>query len=145
MTIAPLPEANRFQFSPDLQICRILNGMWQMSGAHGPIDPEKAVESMFAYIDSGFTTWDLADHYGPAEDFIGDFRLRLANRKGPEAVENLQAFTKWVPRPGPMAREWVEQNINKSLRRMDVESLLQSFGSSAALEVGCRTMPRPDA
>lgn len=25
-----------------LEICRILNGMWQVSGAHGPVDPEKA-------------------------------------------------------------------------------------------------------
>ena len=72
-----LPETSRFQFNPDFQICRILNGVWQVSGAHGHIDPEKAVESMFPYLDSGFTTWDLADHYGPAEDFIGEFRRRV--------------------------------------------------------------------
>ena len=29
---------------------------------------------MFQYMDPGFTTWDLANHYGPAEDFIGEFR-----------------------------------------------------------------------
>ena len=70
----PLPPSSRIQLAPDLQICRILNGMWQVSGGHGSIDPENAVDSMLGYLDSGFTTWDLADHYGPAEDFIGEFR-----------------------------------------------------------------------
>ena len=119
----PLRESSRFQFSPDLQICRILNGMWQVSGGHGHIHPETAVESMFAYLDSRFTTWDLADHYGPAEDFIGEFRRRLAARGGPDSMADIKAFTKWVPNPGPMDRSLVDENINRSLRRMDVECL----------------------
>ena len=119
----PTPPSRRIQLATDLQICRALNGMWQVSGAHGHIDPEKAVESMFSYLDAGFTTWDLADHYGPAEDFIGEFRRRLADRRGSDTTTGIQAFTKWVPNPGPMDRSWVEENINKSLRRMDVESL----------------------
>ena len=119
----PTPPSRRIQLATDLQICRTLNGMWQVSGSHGHIDPEKAVESMFSYLDAGFTTWDLADHYGPAEDFIGEFRRRLADRRGSDTTTGIQAFTKWVPNPGPMDRSWVEENINKSLRRMDVESL----------------------
>ena len=75
-----LPASRRFQFTDDLSICRILNGMWQVSGAHGRIEPARAVEEMFAYHDAGFTTWDLADHYGPAEDFVGEFRRRFAAR-----------------------------------------------------------------
>ena len=35
----PLPAESQFQFTPDMRICRILNGMWQVSGAHGRIDP----------------------------------------------------------------------------------------------------------
>ena len=65
--MSTLPSS-RIQLTTDLQIYRVLNGMWQVSGSHGHIDPEKAVESMFSYLDAGFTTWDLADHYGPAED-----------------------------------------------------------------------------
>ena len=72
----PLPPSSRFQLAADLSMCRVLNGMWQVSGAHGAIEPESAVESMFAYLDSGLTTWDLADHYGPAEEFVGEFRRR---------------------------------------------------------------------
>ena len=78
---------------------------------------------MFDYLDSGFTTWDLADHYGPAEDFIGEFRRRLAATRGPEAPSTIQAFTKWVPHPAPMTRRIVEESIGVSLRRMDVEAL----------------------
>nr|WP_250124041.1 hypothetical protein [Chroococcidiopsis sp. CCMEE 29] len=57
-----LPELSRLQLTPDLNICRVLNGMWQVSGAHGDIDSKGAIASMFQYMDAGFTTWDLADH-----------------------------------------------------------------------------------
>ena len=118
-----IAETSRLQLTSDLRICRVLNGMWQVSGAHGHIDRESAVQSMFDYLDSGFTTWDLADHYGPAEDFIGEFRRRLLDSRGEEAMSNLQAFTKWVPRPSQMTRKLVEDNIAISLRRMDTETL----------------------
>src|SRR6266542_3187737 len=108
---------------PPLNCVRILNGMWQVSGAHGPIDPTRAVERMLAYHDAGLTTWDLADHYGPAEDFIGGFRRRLAQSRGVDAVGEVQAFTKWVPRPGPMTRSVVEAAVDRSRRRMDVDTL----------------------
>lgn len=118
-----LPKSSRLQFTPDLNICRVLNGMWQVSGAHGRIEPKSAIASMFDYMDAGFTTWDLADHYGPAEDFIGEFRRKLVATRGEDALSNLQAFTKWVPRPTKMTRRLVEQNIDRSLKRMGVETL----------------------
>ena len=106
-----------------MSICRLLNGMWQVSGAHGHIDQKAAIQNMFDYVDAGFTTWDLADHYGPAEDFIGEFRRQLIATRGEDAWSNIQAFTKWVPRPGRMTRQIVEDNIARSLRRMDVDTL----------------------
>src|SRR6266849_6244516 len=118
-----LPDSARFQFTPDMTICRLLNGMWQVSGAHGHIDPKCALEEMFTYHDAGFTTWDLADHYGPAEDFIGNFRREFAARRGDAPLAQIQAFTKWVPSPGAMTRPVVEQAIGVSLRRMGVGRL----------------------
>lgn len=120
MTLAAAAYA---QFTPDLQICRLLNGMWQVSGAHGRIDPQGAIAMMFQYLDAGFTTWDLADHYGPAEDFIGEFRRQLTATRGEDASALIQAFTKWVPRPSKMTRQIVEENINISLHRMDTAVL----------------------
>ncbi len=118
-----LPQEAHLRFVENLPICRVVNGMWQVSGAHGRIDPEAALDAMVAYHNAGFTTWDLADHYGPAEDFIGEFRRRLAAERGDAALAEIQAFTKWVPRPGPMTREIVENNVGISLRRMGVERL----------------------
>jgi aryl-alcohol dehydrogenase-like predicted oxidoreductase len=94
--------------------------MWQVSGAHGRIDREKALAAMAAYTDAGFTTWDLADHYGPAEDFVGEFRRR---RGDDAALSGLQFFTKWVPRPGPMTPAVVTSAVDVSRRRMATEML----------------------
>jgi aryl-alcohol dehydrogenase-like predicted oxidoreductase len=118
-----LPASSRVGLAPDLSICRVLNGMWQVSGAHGAIDPRRAVDAMFAYHDAGFTTWDLADHYGPAEDFIGAFRRRFAADRGEARLGDIQAFTKWVPPPGPMTRPVVEEAVGVSLRRMGTDRL----------------------
>lgn len=118
-----LPASSRFPFTDDLNICRVLNGMWQVSGAHGAIDPSRAIAEMFAYHEAGFTTWDLADHYGPAEDFVGEFRREFAKRYGAERLSEIQAFTKWVPRPGRITRQMVDAAIGRSLKRMGVECL----------------------
>ena len=118
-----LPAESYQQLTPDLRICRVLNGLWQVSGAHGRIDPKMAIKEMFDYVDAGFSTWDLADHYGPAEDFIGEFRRQFVATRGADAWSSIQAFTKWVPRPGRMTRNIVENAINISLRRMDVPTL----------------------
>jgi aryl-alcohol dehydrogenase-like predicted oxidoreductase len=112
-----------YQLASDLTICRIVNGMWQVAGGHGYIDHELAIADMMRYHDAGFTTWDLADIYGPAEDFIGEFRSRLLALKGKEEVDRIQALTKWVPQPGRITRSIVNENIQRSLRRMSVSSL----------------------
>jgi aryl-alcohol dehydrogenase-like predicted oxidoreductase len=78
---------------------------------------------MFSYHGAGFTTWDLADHYGPAEDFVGAFRRQFAARYGVERLSEIQAFTKWVPQPGRMTRRVVEDAVAVSLSRMGVDCL----------------------
>ncbi|WP_051038488.1 aldo/keto reductase [Gloeocapsa sp. PCC 7428] len=123
LIVTILPTSSRLQFTEDLNICRILNGMWQVSGGHGRINPQVAIQNMFEYKTAGFTTWDLADHYGPAEDFIGEFRRQLAAKYGKAALSEIQAFTKWVPRPGRMTKKIVAENIDISRRRMDTETL----------------------
>jgi aryl-alcohol dehydrogenase-like predicted oxidoreductase len=108
-----------YQLAPNLKICRILNGMWQVAGAHGRINPLVAVEEMDKYRHAGFTTWDLADIYGPAEDFVGDFRRRLPEHER----EKIQALTKWVPEPQRITRQFAQASIDRSLKRMGVSSL----------------------
>jgi aryl-alcohol dehydrogenase-like predicted oxidoreductase len=108
-----------YELAPNLMICRILNGMWQVAGGHGPIDPKVAVEEMVKYHNRGFTTWDLADIYGPAEDFIGAFRNRLPEQKR----QDVQALTKWVPEPQRITHQIAQASMERSLKRMGVSSL----------------------
>lgn len=98
----------------DLKICRIINGMWQVAGGHGYIEPAKAVSEMTLYHDSGLYTWDMADIYGPAEEFYGRF-----HKNTPDSI----GLTKFVPNPGLMSRNFVERAIKNSILRMNVDSL----------------------
>jgi aryl-alcohol dehydrogenase-like predicted oxidoreductase len=111
------------QLTPDLIICKILNGMWQVAGGHGFINHELAIADMMRYHEVGLRSWDLADIYGPAEDFIGVFRRRLSTLKGKEEMDTIQALTKWVPQPGRITRSIVKENVESSLRKMNVGSL----------------------
>jgi aryl-alcohol dehydrogenase-like predicted oxidoreductase len=97
--------------------------MWQVAGGHGFIDHELAIADMMRYHEVGLRSWDLADIYGPAEDFIGVFRRRLSTLKGKEEMDTIQALTKWVPQPGRITRSIVKENVESSLRKMNVGSL----------------------
>lgn len=101
--------------APDLDICRILNGMWQVAGVHGQIDREAAISEMINYHNAGFTTWDLADIYGPAESYIGEFRNRVAGQ--------FEALTKFVPNPGSMSKSIVTHYIEQSMKKMNTDCI----------------------
>ncbi|KAK8641364.1 hypothetical protein V6N13_010774 [Hibiscus sabdariffa] len=106
-----------------LDICRVLNGMWQTSGAWGRIDRDDAVEAMLRYADAGLSTFDMADHYGPAEDLYGIFINRVRRERPPEYLEKVRGLTKWVPPRVKMTSSYVRENIDVSRKRMDVPSL----------------------
>ncbi|CAI9088688.1 OLC1v1023092C1 [Oldenlandia corymbosa var. corymbosa] len=106
-----------------LEICRVLNGMWQTSGGWGRIDRDDAVQAMLEYTDAGLTTFDMADHYGPAEDLYGIFINRVRRERPPEVLDSVRGLTKWVPPPVKMTGSFVRESIDVSRRRMDVASL----------------------
>ncbi|XP_047052340.1 flagellar radial spoke protein 5-like isoform X1 [Lolium rigidum] len=107
-----------------LEVCRVVNGMWQVSGASwGRAAPAAAVDAMLAYADGGLATFDMADIYGPAEDLYGMFINRVRRERPPEMLEEVKGLTKWVPPPVKMTRSYVEENINRSRKRMDVAAL----------------------
>jgi aryl-alcohol dehydrogenase-like predicted oxidoreductase len=107
------------KLAPDFQICKILNGLWQVAGGHGQIDKKTAVEQMLRYHKAGFTTWDMADIYGPAEEFLGEFRKLLEK----EELAKSQSLTKFVPNPGPMTRSIIDYYIEQSIKKMNVSSI----------------------
>ncbi|XP_072087645.1 uncharacterized oxidoreductase At1g06690, chloroplastic isoform X1 [Arachis hypogaea] len=106
-----------------LDICRVVNGMWQTSGGWGRIERDGAVDAMLRYADSGLTTFDMADIYEPAEDLYGIFINRVRHERPPEFLEKVRGLTKWVPPPVKMTRSFVSDSINVSRKRMDVDSL----------------------
>ncbi|XP_076921119.1 putative oxidoreductase At1g06690, chloroplastic [Bidens hawaiensis] len=97
--------------------------MWQTSGGWGRIDRDDAVDAMLYYADAGLSTFDMADHYGPAEDLYGLFINRVRRERPPELLEKVKGLTKWVPPPIKMTSSYVRQNIDISRKRMDVASL----------------------
>lgn len=104
-----------------MRCCKLLNGMWQVSGAHG-YQPERAsvVGDMAKCANDGYTTFDLADIYGPAEGFVGSFRKgALAS----DFSKNCRFFTKWVPRPQEITRALTTAAIDSSLRKMETDRL----------------------
>ncbi|MEX0288480.1 MAG: aldo/keto reductase, partial [Flavobacteriaceae bacterium] len=106
--------------APGLQISRIVTGLWQIADMerHGKIlDPIATGDYMNAYLEAGFSSFDMADHYGSSEIIAGTFKNRL------EEGDRVQLFTKWVPEPGKIRREDVEGAIAKALDRMKQSSI----------------------
>lgn len=101
--------------SSDLVIPRIVNGMWQVSGAHGSLDARQGIAEMKTYHKAGLYAWDMADIYGPAEQWYGEFRA--------SKMTGSVAFTKFVPAPGPMSYSIVRDAIERSARRMRTDKI----------------------
>ena len=110
---------SRYRLAPDLEISRILTGLWQVADQERDgraFDVGRAAEAMQPYVAAGFTTFDMADHYGSAEDVVGRFRAR------PDAPAT-QLLTKWVPEPGPITRADVRAAVDRARSRMGVERI----------------------
>ncbi|MCC6990648.1 MAG: aldo/keto reductase [Acidobacteria bacterium] len=80
------------------------------------IDLDAAARAMSPYIETGFTSFDMADHYGSAEIIAGKCRAL-----GDPA--RLQLFTKWVPKPGPVSAADVRAAIERSLERLAMPAI----------------------
>ena len=84
----------------DLKISRIITGLWQIADIerNKKIDPKEYSRTLTPYVNAGFTTFDMADHYGSSELILGHF-----NSENP--TSNLTLLTKWVPKPvlGPIS------------------------------------------
>jgi aryl-alcohol dehydrogenase-like predicted oxidoreductase/enamine deaminase RidA (YjgF/YER057c/UK114 family) len=120
-----VPE--RCLLAPDLEISRIVTGLWQvadMERGRGPLDPAAGAAALADYAAAGFDSFDMADHYGSAELIAGRFlALARAGKVVPPDRNRPAAFTKWCPEPGPMTREVVRAGIERSLERLGVEAI----------------------
>ena len=103
-----------------LEIPRIITGLWQIADMERDgekLDPIRTATYMEAYVQDGFTTFDMADHYGSSEIITGTFKN--TNPLG----DKVQLFTKWVPKPGPISMEDVREAVQTALERMQQKSI----------------------
>jgi aryl-alcohol dehydrogenase-like predicted oxidoreductase/enamine deaminase RidA (YjgF/YER057c/UK114 family) len=110
MSTAP----ERIALAPDLEISRVITGLWQIADMERDgttLDLAATAESMQPYVDAGFTTFDMADHYGSAELIAGLHRAV-------HVATPAQLFTKWVPKPGPISQVDVREAVERAVERL---------------------------
>ncbi len=110
----------RTELAPGFTISPIITGLWQIADMERngrSLDPKETAKAMQPYFDAGLTTFDMADHYGSAELISGEFRQSLPNK------DDVQLFTKWVPKAGVVTREEVKTAVQISLDRLQTDKL----------------------
>ena len=108
------------ELAPDLSISRVLTGLWQLADMERDgrqLDWASTAKAMEPYVEAGFTTFDMADHYGSAEDVTGCFLQQRA------VSDSVEIATKWVPRPGPMNRQEVRAAVERALGRLQSSTI----------------------
>jgi aryl-alcohol dehydrogenase-like predicted oxidoreductase len=111
---------DKIKLSEGLEISRIITGLWQIADMERDgktLDPTATAEFMEPYVIAGFTTFDMADHYGSSEIITGTFKNTnpLGNK--------VQLFTKWVPEPGEITLKDVRTATQTALDRMQQASI----------------------
>jgi aryl-alcohol dehydrogenase-like predicted oxidoreductase/enamine deaminase RidA (YjgF/YER057c/UK114 family) len=119
----------RIDLAPGVAISRAITGLWQIADMERDgrtVDTDRAAAAMHAYVTSGLTTFDMADHYGSAELIAGRYR---ETRGG-----DVQLLTKWVPRPGRVSMPDARAAVELALQRLrsDTLDLLQFHAWSYA-------------
>ena len=108
------------EIAPSLKISRIITGLWQIADMEKDgriLDLEQTAKGMIPYCDAGFTSFDMADHYGSAEVIAGIFRKKQLSTKP------VQLLTKWVPKPGQKTRKDVKSAVELALERMQSNAI----------------------
>lgn len=101
----------------ELKTSTIIRGCWQLSAGHS--QREINIDPVLDAIKCGFTTFDCADIYLGVEELLGKVAQALPQQK-------LRIHTKFVPdlnRLRKLDRKYVEDIIDRSLRRLQVECL----------------------
>lgn len=120
--------SQRIELADNYTISRVLNGCWQLSKGHSlqtPLDLKDVMKAFHMLVERGFTTFDCADIYTGAEEFIGQFVKELKNGHGFSA-DDIQIHTKYVPDINLLSQvnyEFTEKIIDRSLMRLNRDTL----------------------
>ena len=105
-----------------LRVSRLVCGLWQVAdlereGGLG-LDREAALAALAQHRAAGLTTLDMADHYGSAEELVGEFGERDAAAGAAGTADGaapLAALTNWCPSPGGGELMTGRQNVDISV------------------------------
>ena len=109
---------DHYKLSPSLKISRIITGLWQVADMEKNgqmLDVPQTAGYMNPYFDKGFSTFDMADHYGSSELIAGHFKKEINTE--------VQLLTKWVPKPGKLTRDEIRAGIEERLKRLNTDSI----------------------
>jgi len=102
-----------------LEIPKVVMGLWQIADMERDgikVDKEEASKAMMNYYENGFTSFDMADHYGSAEEISGYFKKKYSPK-------NLQLFTKWVPQPGAIDSNKIEAAVLTAQQKLNTDCI----------------------
>lgn len=118
---------DRIEIAPGLTVSRVVIGLWQVADMEKDgrtLDPDLAAADMAAYAEAGFDAFDMADHYGSAEEIAGRFNRLAGAGKVVVRNGNRQALlTKWCPTPGPMTPDVVRAAVDRARARMQTDRI----------------------
>lgn len=120
----------KHELADGYQISRVINGCWQLSEGHSltlKLDLADVMKAFHELVAKGFTTFDCADIYVGAEEFLGEFVKEL---KAGQSQYDIQIHTKYVPDISLLSTvdfNYTEKIIDRSLARLnrDVLDLVQ--------------------
>ncbi|HVW67433.1 MAG TPA: aldo/keto reductase [Steroidobacteraceae bacterium] len=119
------------ELRPGFAISRIAKGNWQIADDHsGHVPPlDEIVADLFAFAESGITTFVCGDIYVGVEARIGEFLRRYRARYGAQAARRIKVLTTYAPffldeeRLRRHSLADCEHIIDRSLQRLGLERL----------------------
>jgi aryl-alcohol dehydrogenase-like predicted oxidoreductase len=120
--------SEKFELTKDYTINRVINGCWQLSEGHSlknSLDFQDVMRAFYMLTERGFTTFDCADIYTGAEEFIGSFVKELKDGRG-ISPSDIQIHTKYVPDLKILKEidyKYTEKIIDRSLKRLNRDTL----------------------
>jgi aryl-alcohol dehydrogenase-like predicted oxidoreductase/enamine deaminase RidA (YjgF/YER057c/UK114 family) len=121
----PSNRPARTELAAGLEISRIVTGLWQVADMEKDgaiLDAARAAAEMAAYAEAGFDSFDMADHYGSAEDIAGQFNALVKGGKV-RAPTRPALFTKWCPAPGEMTSQVVRAAVDRARTRLQTHRI----------------------
>ena len=88
----------KVELAPGLEISRVVIGLWQIADMEKDgrkLDLSALADEMSAYAEAGFDTFDMADHYGSAEDIAGGFNAASRTRPAPGTARTVCTSSGW--------------------------------------------------